>query len=505
MVYNVMKYLRSSSLTSPDKTYFSDSISSLTYGHLWNITRSAGTAIAHSMGQSRRSPVFICIDRSVETVAAIWSIIASGNFYVPVDTSLPDLRLAELYRTMNPLLVITLGSNKNNLPFPQSRIKSFQELCSETADDRLLDEIENSVLNTDPLYCIFTSGSTGIPKGVLISHGSVINMTEQFTEQFNINNQSIMGNQAPFDFDVSVKDLFLSVRNIATVCILEKSLFSAPARLIARLNEKKINTLVWSVSALKIISALKTFRTSVPQYLKLVMFSGEVLPCKVLNDWMEHLPSVQFINLYGPTEITCNCTFFFVDRPFSDDDRIPVGHAFPNMNVFLLNGENELTSPNETGEICVGGAGLALGYYGNSEKTNEAFCQDPRYPNWPRKMYRTGDLGFWNENGELVFSGRADSQVKHMGFRIELGEIELAANAIDFVDSACCIYDYNKEQICLFYQSAKQDDRRVMAEIRKRLPRFMSPNRIFYFPKLPENRTGKIDRNVLKEKYITNR
>ena len=364
------------------------------------------------------------------------------------------------------------------------------------------ERVWEEALDTDPLYCIFTSGSTGVPKGVLVSHRSVIDMAEQFTGAFGLGPDNIYGNQAPFDFDVSVKDIFLAAKNGGTVEILEKALFSMPKRLIERMEERRVNTVIWSVSAMKILSALKTFDVILPRHLKLVMFSGEALPCKVLNDWMNHLPEARFVNLYGPTEITCNCTYYEIDRPFADTDAIPIGKPFRNTGILLLDGEEPVTEPGRTGEICVTGTCLALGYYRNKERTAAAFCQTPAQAFGPEWIYRTGDLGAGNDRGELMFLGRADSQVKHMGFRIELGEIEVAANAIGGVTSACCLYDHGREQLCLFYQGPEKMDREVIMALKAALPRFMMPSRLYYFEKLPENRTGKIDRAALRQTYI---
>ena len=161
-----------------------------------------------------------------------------------------------------------------------------------------------------------------------------------------------------------------------------------------------------------------------------------------------------------------------------------------------------MTEPGRTGEICVTGTCLALGYYRNGERTAAAFCQNPTRTAWPERMYRTGDLGTWNDRGELLFLGRADSQVKHMGFRIELGELEIAASAVAGVTSACCLYDHGKEQLCLFYQGPERMDRELLGALKKALPRFMVPTRIYYLEELPENRTGKIDRAALRRTYI---
>ena len=502
MIYNTMSYISDSARKRPDKIAIADGQSALTYRQLLEWSRRIGTGLSNRLGSACRKPVFVCIGRSVESVAAFFGVAASGNFYVPIDPGLPDRRLADIYAAMEPRVVITTRPGTRPLPFPDAEIVPLEELLLTLPDDALMDQIEEETNGECPLYCIFTSGSTGVPKGVLISHRSVVNMAEQFTKTFELDHTVVFGNQAPFDFDVSVKDIYLTVKNGARMEILEKPLFSSPRRLIERMDERGVNTIIWSVSAMKILSALKTFEVVRPSHLRTVMFSGEVLPCKVLNDWVSHLPEVRFVNLYGPTEITCNCAYYKVDRSFSDDETLPIGRAFPNTQVFLLDRDREVTASGEVGEICVLGTCLALGYYNDPERTAATFCQNPLQTAWPEKMYRTGDLGSWNEQGELMFLGRTDSQVKYMGFRIELGEIETAANAIPLVTSACCLFDHEREQLCLFYQAEQQDDKGVIAALRAVLPRFMVPTRLYWFERLPENRTGKIDRAALRRDYI---
>lgn len=247
---------------------------------------------------------------------------------------------------------------------------------------------------------------------------------------------------------------------------------------------------------------LKALGKEIPTCLKTVMFSGEVMPNKVLNYWRQYLPDVTYVNLYGPTEITCNCTYYIVNRPFADDEVLPIGNAFKNTDILLLNEENQPAAPGEQGEICVRGSSLALGYYNNPQKTAEAFCQNPLNSAYPELIYRTGDLGSYNDKGELMFLSRKDHQIKHMGHRIELGEVEVAINALPFVDAACCIYDTKNEKIVLFYQAKESCDRDLLKSLGKSLPKYMFPNKLMYFEALPLNKNAKIDRTLLKEKYI---
>jgi D-alanine--poly(phosphoribitol) ligase subunit 1 len=330
----------------------------------------------------------------------------------------------------------------------------------------------------------------------------VIDLIENFTKIFDFSDVSVFGNQAPFDFDVSVKDIYSTLKNCASMHLIPKELFSFPGELIKYLNEKKINTAIWATSALRIVANLKALEKEKPLSLKKVMFSGEVMPNKVLNYWRKSLPDILYVNLYGPTEITCNCTYYIADREFSDQEPLPIGIPFPNSDILVLNEKNRLVEKGETGEICVRGTSLALGYYNNAEEQARAFCQNPLNTNYPELIYRTGDLGKYNDRGELMFLSRKDNQVKHMGHRIELEEIEVAVNSLDFLDAGCCIYSPEEEKIVLFYQASRNYDREILLGLREYLPKYMRPNKLIHFEKLPMNKNAKIDRVKLKKLYF---
>ena len=225
------------------------------------------------------------------------------------------------------------------------------------------------------------------------------------------------------------------------------------------------------------------------------------MPLKVLNYWRENIPDAMYVNLYGPTEITCNCTYYILDREFDGTDEIPIGKAFPNTEILLLKEDNTLAGENETGEICVRGSSLALGYYKNREITEKAFCQNPLNTDYPERIYRTGDMGRWI-NGELFFSGRRDFQIKHMGHRIELGEIERVMDSLPFSDRNCCIYDEKHEKIYMFYQGETDMAKEIAVSLQEKLPKYMCPNKYVFMKEIPLNKNGKLDRTRLREEYI---
>jgi acyl-coenzyme A synthetase/AMP-(fatty) acid ligase len=167
----------------------------------------------------------------------------------------------------------------------------------------------------------------------------------------------------------------------------------------------------------------------------------------------------------------------------------------------LIDDNNLIADPGSKGEICVRGTSLALGYYGNADKTSLAFVQNPLNGFYPDIIYRTGDLGCYNELGELMYLGRKDHQIKYLGHRIELSEIEAAVNNLEFVKAGCCFYDERKEKIVLFYQSDKKCDGEIAAALLELLPKYMVPKRMIHYNALPLNKNSKINRTLLIEEY----
>ncbi len=505
MLTNILDYLDRSVSLYGEKVAFSDSKNEATYNELNEKSDSIGSALVEKSG-TKNSPVVVFIDRNIESVIAFMGIVKSGNFYVPIDRQLPVKRVELIINTLQPkAAIIWEKDNKilDEIGFEGERL-IYDEAVLYKADPVALADVRAKAIDTDPLYAIFTSGSTGVPKGVLVCHRSVIDLIENFAEAFDFDETRVFGNQAPFDFDVSVKDIYSCIRNGGTMHVIPKLFFSFPAKLIACLNERKINTIIWATSALRIVENLNALEKTVPETLRTVMFSGEVMPNKVLNYWRNKLPEVNFVNLYGPTEITCNCLYYKVDRPFRDEEALPIGIPFRNTDILLLDGDELITQPGVKGEICVRGTSLAHGYYNNPEKTAEAFCQNPLNKVYPELIYRTGDLAKYGEDGLFYFVSRKDYQIKHMGHRIELSEVEIAINSLPYIDAGCCIYDEKNEQIVLFYQSENECDRDILKDAGKLLPKYMLPNRMMHFTALPMTKNAKIDRVKLKGDHLDN-
>lgn len=329
----------------------------------------------------------------------------------------------------------------------------------------------------------------------------MIDFISCFTEIFGIRADDNIANQAPFDFDVSVKDIFSGVFTGASVHLVPKMFFSFPTKLLDYLEEREITVLIWAVSALCIVSTLNGFDYKVPAKLRMVMFSGEVMPVKQLAVWKRFVPAAEYINLYGPTEITCNCTYFRIPKDADIEGYargIPMGVPFPNERILLLDeSDRPVTKPGVEGEVCVSGTCVALGYY-NSERTAEVFVQNPLNKAFFERIYRTGDLAVLGEDGNYYYIGRKDTQIKHMGHRIELGEIENAIARHDGISRACCIFADNR--ITAFYAGEEYDKKDIVTLLKVSLPAYMVPSDFIRLAEFPLTKNGKIDRRALLEK-----
>ena len=499
-MHNVLDWLEASTRRTPDKAAFADAESAATYAQVTRRAQEIGSFLAERM--QPRTPVALYLEKSTLAICGMFGAVYAGCCYSVIDVRQPSSRVHNIVDTLQPALVLTDARNADAAreAFEGTGLDVVQiESISDEVNIQLLGPRRVNALDTDPLYVNFTSGSTGTPKGVAVCHRSVIDFIPHFTRLFGINEDDQIGNQAPFDFDVSVKDIYSGIYCGATVHMIPREYFSEPAKLIDYLVERQITNCTWAVSAMCFVSIMGGFEYRVPSSIRRVIFSGEVMPPKQLAKWQKYLPDAMFVNVYGPTEITCNCTYHIIDRAYAKDEVIPAGRPFPNEHVFLLDeGDALVDEPNVQGEVCVTGTCLALGYYNAPERTAKAFMPNPLETRWSETMYRTGDLAVWDEEGRLVYVGRKDHQIKHLGQRIELGEIEAGAQGVDGVTRACCIYHERKKRILMFYTGSLEKEA-LLEELQVRLPHYMVPSKVFYLDEMPLTKNGKIDRAALAQ------
>lgn len=505
MQINVLEYLDSTVKLFPDKIAFADENEKITFAELYNFSNSIATnIIKRGKGKFFKVPVAVFIEKSVKAVASFLGVVRAGCFYTPIDVDTPLPRLKKIFETLKPSVIITdkkLTSDLQSIINEDVEVLFYEDLIKTQPDNLLIQNISEKAINTDVLYVLFTSGSTGVPKGVVVGHRSVIDYVDWLEDTFKFTNENILGNQAPFYFDNSVLDIYVTLKTGATTYLIPKKKFAFPLRVLEFIRDKKIDTIFWVPSLLTQIANFDLLDECEIDCLHNIIFAGEVMPTKQLNMWIRRLPNAIFANLYGPTEITVDCTYYIVNRDFKDTEPLPIGKPCRNTDILVLNEKNLPVQGQEQGELCVRGTSLAYGYYNDFEKTSKVFVQNPLNIQYPEKIYRTGDLVHYNVEGELIFDGRKDFQIKHMGNRIELGEIELAVASIQEIKMNCCIFNADEDKIVLFYVgeiSAEELRRRLP----KLLPNYMIPNQYFNLPEMPFNMNGKIDRTKLKEMFV---
>lgn len=496
MQRNVLEYLEATAPRLPDKVAFSNGTDSLTFGELSRAARGIGTFLArHGLA---KEPVVVFMEKHPRSVASFFGVVYAGCYYVPIDEEMPLYRVELIFKSLQPRAVLCDEKGRKAVEklVYTGAVYSYEEASACEPEDALLADIRAGQLDTDPLYVVFTSGSTGVPKGVVACHRSVLDYIEQLSATLGFSQETVFGNQTPLYFDACLKELYPTLKFGATTYLIPRSLFLFPTKLVDYLNEHKINTVCWVVSALTMISGLGVLEKKVPEYLHTIAFGSEVFPIRQFQLWRKALPQAKFTNLYGPTEATGMSCFYHVERDFGPDEVIPIGGPFPNTGILLLNEHDQLAGPGEVGEICIKGTCLTMGYYRMPEKTAECFVQNPLNDAYPELIYRTGDLGRYNERGELVFVSRKDFQIKHLGHRVELQEIEVVAAMYPQAAQACAVFDPEKDKIVLYYTGTAQPGE-LTAFLREKLPRYMLPNRIHALERMPLTPNGKVDRKAL--------
>lgn len=505
MKINIMEFFKETVTNFSDKTAVIDGSEKITFSELYAYSKSLASVLLNKTNGVIRKPIAVFLPKSINSVVADIGIIYSGNAYMNLDVKTPIARIEAILRRVEPELLIVSAKNKSLLAniWPISKTIVFDELCLDNNEynDDMLENNLKQLIDTDPLCLINTSGSTGTPKGVVLNHRSFIDFTEWALVTMKFNENEILGSLSPIVFDIYSFELCMMMFKSNTIVLISENLAAFPVRILQLLQENSVTFIFWVPTIMVNIANMGLLEQLKLPDLRTVWFAGEVFPTKQFNIWRHNLPQVKFVNMYGPIEITLDCTYYIVERTFKDDEPLPIGFPCNNTDILILNDENQIADIDKEGELCVRGTSLAMGYYNNPEKTASAFVQNPLNKSYPELIYRTGDIVKLNELGEILFIGRKDSLIKHSGYRIELGEIEhIIINTLKLVNNGCVVYNYKSKEIVLYYESEKELQ---VSELRKAIssavPKYMIPTVFCQLPLLPRNANGKIDRLQLKE------
>lgn len=501
---NLVEYIEKSSVSFPDKVALRYENEVITYSELKSRARKLASGIVALNKEEKINPVAVFLPKNTNTVVCYMAVLYASLAYVPMNYALPDERLRSTFETLEPLCVITDENNKQRIKeLCHSEVVTIEDLLQSKENNMEIERRLRRSCDCDPAYVMFTSGSTGTPKGVTISHRGVIDYVDSMLVEFDIDENTVIGMQSPLYFDISVFDMYVAFCKGAELVIIPDKIFMFPKMVPEYVNEKKINLIYWVPTVFDSLANDGVLEQVPFKYVDTVIFAGETMHNSTLNVLRRTHPRCSFTNLYGPTETSVISMIYKVDRKFRDDEPLPIGKACKNSRAFIIDDDGkEIKAEGVRGEIVLGGIGVGLGYWNNTEVSDKAFVQSPLNSKYFERVYKTGDIGYYKD-GCMMFAGRADSQIKHRGNRIELSDIECAASSVEGIKAVCALYDGEKQEIVIFAESDKEWNlRKFNLELKKLLPPYMMPSKLHLLESMPHTPNGKIDRVTLKKQLM---
>ncbi len=486
---------------TPDNTAIKYGDSALTYREL----NSKANRLAHhlrSIGVGPDSRIAICMERSVEMVIAIWGALKSGGAYVPIDPAYPTERLAFMMKDAAVAVTLTLDHFAS-----AARDHCSQTLCLDTDWERIeRNSDQNPSIETSPenlAYMIYTSGSTGQPKGAMITHSGLVNYLAWAVNYYDVSEGNGSPVHSPLAFDLTVTSIFSPLLAGRAVELVRED--EGVDGLISAMREDARFGLVKLTPAHLDLISQRLSAEQLASSARALIVGGEALLGETLQAWKDHGPDTRIVNEYGPTETVVGCCIFDIRASEIKPGPIPIGWPIANTQLFVLDERLRPAPAGVSGELYIGGDGLARGYHNRPDLTAEKFIPNPFSQQPGARMYRTGDLSRHSMEGYLEYFGRVDDQVKIRGYRVELGEIEAALKQHTDVSEAAVIVREDEpgdKRLAAYIvaqskQPANANDLRDY--LRKRLPDYMIPSAFVMMDALPLTRNGKVDRRALPE------
>ncbi len=471
----------------------------------------------NSHGIKADTLIGLYLDRSLEMVISILGVLKAGGAYVPISPEYPQLRAQFMFEDTQTSLIITQPHYKQQLNnwIDELDITPTMLAIDDVSDDNSTANLAAINGPKDLAYVIYTSGTTGKPKGVMVQHSGVVNRIVWMQQKYPLSSSSRVLQKTPYIFDVSVWELLWGNLTGATIIIAAPEIHKEPDKLNELIIKSGVTTLHFVPSMFaSFCDYLQQLQLSFPKNVQQVFCSGEALTVSHVDRFIKtNHDSTLLTNLYGPTEVSIDVTYFDIIE--STNKFIPIGRPISNTQVYVLNKQQNLAAIGATGELYIGGAGLARGYLNQPELTGERFIENPfATPDDKAKgynrLYKTGDLVRWRSDGNLEYLGRNDCQVKIRGYRIELGEIESALSALKGVKQAVVVdFENNGHKYLAAYlikASGMGIDIDIDIEIdieacrdslALKLPDYMLPTTFTVLDSIPLTINGKLDRKSL--------
>ena len=465
-----------------------------------------------ALGVKKNEVVCITGRKSAAVFGMILGCLKIGAIYAIVDPQSPPVRLRRMLENCMPALLM---GDTDSLAQHAELLRELN-IPAEPLDDRsLMKAVENlcdqipactqAVTGVDPAYIMFTSGSTGFPKAAVITHANVLNLIKWSQSSYGITRNEIFTNVNPLHFDNSVFDFYASLFNGATLVPFSREETVDPLKLVEKVDSLKCTSWFSVPSLLIFLQTMKALDGKRLGTVKRFIFGGEGYPKAKLKQLFDaYRENAVLFNVYGPTECTCICSSYQITEDDFDDlsGVPPLGRIAPNFDYILLDNDGLSAAEAEIGEICILGPQVGKGYYNDAHRTAQSFIQNPLHHRYCDIVYKTGDLAEVNKNdGRLYIHGRKDNQIKHMGYRIELEEIESTMHLIPGVFEAAAFQEQRNGNsvITVALGTEKELDKKsLQRHLREYLPSYMIPSNIHFFPALPKNRNGKVDRRAIR-------
>lgn len=499
MKTNMLEYLETTALRVPERIAFYDDAENLSFESLLEKAQRIGSCLAENTGP--RKPVALLLDaRSISNIPAMFGVLYAGCVYAPLDITMPPERLKLLLDLLQPSAV--LADERGAEAFESccmegGRLLSYSDAISCSVNREKISAIRRQASPYDPLSILYTSGSTGIPKGSIQTHFSYLHWLEATICIYDLTEDAVFGNQSPFFYANSILDIFPTVALGAKTYLLPSGVLTFPKRLIDCLNKRQVTEICMTPSSfINVVSASVLAPGCLPG-LKRAYMSGESMPWQPLKVWMDASPNASWWHFYGSTEMF-SVAVGKVDTVYQDSDRLPVGKPFPLAHILFVDESGSEVNPGEPGEMLLSSPWIASGYHRDAQRTAASWVVDPLSRGWYERFYRSGDIGYMREDGQLMVLGRRDTQIKHLGYRMEIGEVEAALRRITGWKEGCVLFDSAKDKLWCFY-TGELTEKQIAAGLKERLSRYMLPDVYVHLEEMPYTATMKLDRSKLRK------